>query len=550
MNRGKLTKVGSAALCVWLTTCGDDVPGPIEPLSTPENIDVQWAVSEPVASSVHVVAQSGANSLSSDGTVYVAFAAGEQRDWESVRLTNLTSGLADPTRYAVVDGGVDPIAIAGDVGDTLQIDVVRIDGSVALRKAAVPVKRAPRVVRTSPARGRTDVAVNARILIVFSEPIDPGTLTAQTVKLFKGSELVEGMVALDGSITLSAEFAPAQPLLPNTAYALVVERGVRDLSGDQLEQSVNAQFQTEDTVSVPSFQIAFPSCSEAVAGLGCMQTRISVINSDGTGEHGVGTASDTVIHVRWSGGIVDMSPSWSPDGRKIVFTQFTCPDGALSCPESEDRDVLASRWRHVFVMNADGTGIVQLTDGPAYWDSPSWSPDGARILAAGPGGLNVMNADGSNLTAVPNTQEGLFPAWSPDGLQIAFVIDSDDFEIYQLNIVNVDGSGLVTLLDGHFNHPTWSPDGSKILFERHDVGFGNVQEIDVASGAIVEITSGHCPARSPDGSLIAVLPLGGGSYLSQPPYSLLLVNLKGDLVRTINTASGPFCRLAWSPVPL
>jgi hypothetical protein len=62
-------------------------------------------------------------------------------------------------------------------------------------------------------------------------------------------------------------------------------------------------------------------------------------------------------------------PSWSPDGRRIVFHR----DG------------------HVRVIGADGTGEVELAVG--QW--PTWSPDGARIAFATSEGISVMNADGS-----------------------------------------------------------------------------------------------------------------------------------------------------------
>jgi WD40 repeat protein len=441
-----------------------------------------------------------------------------------------------------VDGGVDPIAIAGDVGDTLQIDVVRIDGSVALRKAAVPAKRAPRVVRTNPARGRTDVAVNARILIVFSEPIDPGTLTPQTVKLFEGSEQVEGMVAMDGGSTLSAEFAPAQPLLPNTAYVLVVERGVRDLSGDSLEQSISAQFQTGATAApdnTPRFQIAFAQCHDA----SCSALRLSVVNSDGTGERAVGNVIEPALYFHWHGEPYAPAPAWSPDGKRLAFAHYTCDDGnpLPDYPYHCRDNSLAGVVTNIFVMNADGTGLVQqVTRGNEI--DPAWSPDGLRFAVAG---LSVFGADGSSITAVPNAQGGILPAWSPDGNRIAFVVDDDDHEIHTLNIVNADGSGLVTLLNGHFNRPSWSADGSKILFAQSDAGVVTIKEIDIASRAVVEIAQGFCPARSPDGSLIAV-PFG---YLT-PPYGIRLLNSNGAVIRTITTAQAPRCGLAWSPVPL
>ena len=549
MNRGKLSRVGSAALFLGLATCSKDAPGPMEPSDPPEAVILQRSISEPVASSGQFIAQRASGIGSSSGTVYVAFAAGEQPDWQSIRLANLTSGMSDPTRYAVVDGGVDPIGIAGEVGDTLQLDVVRLDGSVALRKAAVPAKRAPRVVRTSPAGGRTDVAVNARVLIVFSEPIDPGTLTAQTVRLFKGSEPIEGTVAITSTSTLSAEFAPAQALLPSTTYTLIVERGVRDVSGDSLEESISTPFQTGNTDApdnTPRFQIAFAQCTDA----SCLSLRLAVVNSDGTGEHAVGNVIERILFVHWHGDPVAPASSWSPDGKRIAFTHYMCADGSpvpddpfndpFNCPSSSPAS--SGIVTNIFVMNADGTGLVQqLTRSDA--EDPAWSPDGSRFVVAG---LSLLSADGSSRTTVPNTQGGVLPAWSPDGNRIAFVIDDDDNEIHTLNIVNVDGSGLVTLLNGHFNRPVWSADGSKILFAQHDAG-AFIKEIDIASRTVVDVAPGFCPARSPDGSLIAV-PFFGPNL--SPPYGIRLLNSNGAVVRTILTAQAPRCGLAWSPVPL
>ena len=109
----------------------------------------------------------------------------------------------------VVDGGFDPVALGAAVGDSIAIDVQASD-TVLSFMLVVPRPSRPVVVRTSPPPHKRDVSLNANIVVVFSEPIDPATLTRGTVQLRKGGAAVPGPIALPAitSVISSSTSAP------------------------------------------------------------------------------------------------------------------------------------------------------------------------------------------------------------------------------------------------------------------------------------------------------------------------------------------------------
>ena len=109
----------------------------------------------------------------------------------------------------------------------------------------------------------------------------------------------------------------------------------------------------------------------------------------------------------------------------------------------------------IFVMNADGSGQVNLTNDPGTPDTvndrdPAWSPDGTKIAfsRANQGHMNVyvMNADGSGrveLTpgaASGNGETGVDPNWSPDGTRIVY---SDSGNLFVMD--SGSGAGKIQL---------------------------------------------------------------------------------------------------------
>jgi hypothetical protein len=144
----------------------------------------------------------------------------------------------------MVDGGFDPAGIAAEAGDTLDITIARSVGGPVFARSIVPASRPPRVVRTSPVQGRTDVAINATIAVIFSEPVDIATVNPTTLRLLKDGQPVAGTLRPLAGSSVGVEFVPAAPLAPTTGYTLAVGDGIADLTGDRLDEPVATDFVT------------------------------------------------------------------------------------------------------------------------------------------------------------------------------------------------------------------------------------------------------------------------------------------------------------------
>jgi Tol biopolymer transport system component len=150
-------------------------------------------------------------------------------------------------------------------------------------------------------------------------------------------------------------------------------------------------------------------------------SEIDVMGADGTGMRTLFRDRDAFV----------VDPVWSPDGRTIAFTRVGSPtDGS-----------------QLWVMRSDGSdphALVTSVQMHEYSQNPAaWSPDGTKLAFGGDGveGLqvHVVNADGSGLTQLTqDPRTALNPSWSPDGSQIAYLSTQEDSG-FVLYVMDADG---------------------------------------------------------------------------------------------------------------
>ncbi|MEP6591011.1 MAG: Ig-like domain-containing protein [Gemmatimonadota bacterium] len=194
---------------------------------TPATVFAAMNLSEPIGAAV-------LGSTSGSRMVYASLPPGTLAEGVSLNIVNHRTGAG--VTAPIIAGGVDPVAIAAAAGDTLGFTVMSAQGqTVAFEKIkVVPTSQPPIVVRTEPIQGKRDVPLNARILVVFSEPVDPGTFTEGVLQLQTGGVAVAGTVAFDDPEHLRAIFTPTAPLLPEVDYTLLVAGTIQNVAGNPL----------------------------------------------------------------------------------------------------------------------------------------------------------------------------------------------------------------------------------------------------------------------------------------------------------------------------
>jgi len=170
----------------------------------------------------------------------------------------------------------------------------------------------------------------------------------------------------------------------------------------------------------------------------------------------------------------DSSPTYSRSGARIAFER-------AYGPITNDTAAAVA----IFTMNADGSGLKQLTQTkkPTSTEAhnPSWSPDGRRIAfqrynttaqPASVSAIYIMNADGTRLRRLtPRSMDASNPRWSRDGTRIAFNDYAEDVPNKSANVYTIRPDGTSLRKVTHYTGGTkrafvndWSPDGRQIVY--------------------------------------------------------------------------------------
>jgi TolB protein len=228
-----------------------------------------------------------------------------------------------------------------------------------------------------------------------------------------------------------------------------------------------------------------------------------------------------------------MSPAWSPDAKRIIFSSVTknkknvrnhnlftyelatgkidlvsnkqgINSGAVYAPDGKKIALTMSFSGNPEIFQLDpATKLAQkITNNYGLDVDPSWSPDG-RYLAfvsdrAGRPMIYKMNADGSNVTRLTFAgQYNATPSWSPAGNKIVFSgWDDGKFDLF---LMNTDGSGLERLTKnmGNNEDPDFAPDGYFIIYSSNRMGKKNLYITNVDNTVHRRITTNFGNCESP-----------------------------------------------------
>jgi TolB protein len=228
---------------------------------------------------------------------------------------------------------------------------------------------------------------------------------------------------------------------------------------------------------------------------------------------------------------INLSPSWSPDNKRIAFTSYL------------------KRNPDLYLIDADGKNLQRFSYYPGLNVSPSWSPNGKQIALMigkeGKSDIFLIDSNGGNPRKLSKGHGNeASPTWSPDGERIAFVSDRSGSP--QIYIMAKDGSNVRRLTyEGSYNtNPSWSPKGDRIAFCGRAEGRYHIFTIGSDGSGIRRLTSNsgnhESPCWSPEGRYLAFSSTRTGAS------KIFVMNTNGFNQRPLTPSKGGESSPAWS----
>jgi len=226
-----------------------------------------------------------------------------------------------------------------------------------------------------------------------------------------------------------------------------------------------------------------------------------------------------------------LSPSWSPDGRKLAYVSFEGKSSAIYI-----QDILSGQ-RQLVAAN------------PGINSAPAWSPDGSQLALTlsrdGNPEIYILHISSKVLRRITNNAAiDTEPTWSSDGKTIAFTSDRGGSP--QIYTMKIDGGQPRRIsFTGNYNAaPEFSPDNKQLAVVHGDSGTYRIGLLDPATGDVVPLTDSRMdesPSFAPNGHMIIYTTTGARGT------ALAAISVDGSVHQRLALQDGEVREPVWGP---